>query len=106
MILTTLSPRPVQAVLDMDAFAQQELSSSNNNNKEKLMTADEALCKFGQPSPQRGQACERAGLPTANTKRKGGVDAYGNVDRGQFVRCKQFYQLVNDEYVKVTECSE
>lgn len=98
-----LSPLPAQAVLDMDAFAQNELS---NNESNKEMTADEALCKFGQPSPQRGQACERAGLSTANTKRKGGVDAYGNVDRGQFVRCKQFYQLVNDKYVKVTECKE
>ncbi len=98
-----ISTHPAQAVLDMEAFAERELSSTTDK---KEMTADEALCKFGQPSPQRGQACERAGLSTANTKRKGGVDAYGNIDRGQFVRCKQFYQLVNDKYVKVTECKE
>ena len=53
-------------------------SPSNANADGKTMSDDEALCKFGSPSKKVGDACVRAGL---STKRKTGVDAYGNVDR-------------------------
>jgi len=54
-------------------------SPSNANAADgKTMSDDEALCKFGSPSKKVGDACVRAGL---STKRKTGVDAYGNVDR-------------------------
>jgi len=64
--------------LDMDAFASQQLSTSSKGAAS--LSEDEALCKFGQPSPQRGDACVRAGMPTKPSK-KGGVDAFGQVDR-------------------------
>lgn len=80
---------PAQA-LDMDSFMSQELSPPKNAVPTKKLSDDEALCKFGQPSKERGDACIRAGLPT--TLKKGGVDAYGNVDRGDFVRCKFIYE--------------
>ena len=58
------------------------------------MTDDEALCRFGQPSKGRGDACVRAGLSTKLSSKPGAVDAYGNVDRGDFVRCS--FQYVED----------
>ena len=89
---------PVRA-LDMDAFANSELSASGPQQ----MSSDEALCKFGQPSPKKGAACVRAGLPTSSSS-SGGVDAFGNVDRGDFVRCTYYYELENDKYVKKSVC--
>lgn len=94
--------------LDMDAFMNQELSKEECDPRiskkctPKKLTDDEALCKFGQPSKERGDACVRAGLPTKLSKN--GVDAYGKVDRGDYTRCKQFYALENNKYKKVTEC--
>ena len=81
---------PAQA-LDMDAFMSQELtpSSATSAATNKELNDDEALCKFGQPSKARGDACVRAGMSTK--LKKGGVDAYGNVDRGDYVRCKIVY---------------
>ncbi|CAB9516239.1 expressed unknown protein [Seminavis robusta] len=88
-VTATTPPTPTLA-LDMDAFMSQELSSNRGNDASlKEMSDDEALCKFGQPSKERGEACIRMGLPT--TLKKGGVDAFGNVDRGTFVRCKIIY---------------
>lgn len=71
--------------LDMDAFASQQLSASGStqggsSSSSGALTEDQALCKFGQPSPQRGEACLRAGMSTKPSK-KGGVDAFGQVDR-------------------------
>lgn len=86
--------------LDMDAFVNQELAK---DSKQTELSADEALCKFGQPSFERGEACARAGKSTKLSKN--GVDAYGKVFRGDFTRCKQFYDLdKNGKYVKKTEC--
>lgn len=81
--------------LDMDYFMNQELaapSSTASSAAKSKMSDDEALCKFGQPSKGRGDACVRAGMSTK--LKKGGVDAYGNVDRGDFVRCS--FQYVED----------
>lgn len=69
------------SAIDMDAFALQQLSDDTNKKQISVaLTDDEALCKYGQPSPKKGDACVRAGLPTTAAK-KGGVDAYGQVDR-------------------------
>lgn len=75
---TLLLPVAVANGLDVDAFASQQLSTMST------MTSDEALCKFGQPGPARGDACVRAGLSTTATKKNkkgGGVDAYGTVGK-------------------------
>lgn len=86
------SVSPAHATLDMEAFAQSQLSSSTGNCDEALdkkcqpkLSEDAALCRFGQPSRATGEACLRAKLPTT---RKGGVDAFGNTDRGDYKRCK------------------
>jgi hypothetical protein len=94
----------------MDAFMNAELAkdadcgSSNTRDctPRKKLTDDEALCKYGQPSRERGDACVRAGVSTK--LKPGGVDAYGKLDRGDFVKCKQFYEMENGQYVKKTEC--
>lgn len=86
--------------LDMDAFVQQELSKDNAKTQ---LSQDAALCKYGFPSPATGEACLRAGLPT--TRLASGVNAFGQADRGDFVRCKQFYQDNGQgDYVKKTVC--
>lgn len=85
--------------LDVDAFMNKELDTDNKKTK---LTDDEALCKFGSPSKETGNACVRAGLSTARAK--GGVDAYGNVDRGDFVRCQTSYPMVDGKYVKTVIC--
>ena len=71
---TFAAPSPAVA-LDMDSFMAKELTTTKVTPK---MSDDEALCKFGAPSTQTGNACLRAGL---STKRPTGVDAFGNVDR-------------------------
>jgi hypothetical protein len=66
--------------LDMEAFAAQQLQAASSTATETTMSEDEGMCRFGQPSAQKGEACVRAGLSTAPL-RKGGVDAFGQVDR-------------------------
>eukprot|EP00535_Pseudo-nitzschia_heimii_P005095 CAMPEP_0197192800 /NCGR_PEP_ID=MMETSP1423-20130617/25758_1 /TAXON_ID=476441 /ORGANISM="Pseudo-nitzschia heimii, Strain UNC1101" /LENGTH=158 /DNA_ID=CAMNT_0042645771 /DNA_START=77 /DNA_END=550 /DNA_ORIENTATION=- len=78
------SPSP-SAALDVDSFIAKELDSKKVTAK---MSDDEALCKFGSPAKATGEACLRAGL---STKRPTGVDAFGTVDRGDFVKCKPKY---------------
>jgi len=88
---------PAQA-LDVDAFMSQELiqPSSDSQQSNKKLSDDQALCKLGQPSKARGDACVRAGMSTL--LKTGGVDAYGNVDRGDYKRCKVEY--VDDPNIK------
>lgn len=83
-LASVASPSPSVA-LDMDSFIAKELDVKKEPPK---MGDDEALCKFGAPSKKTGEACLRAGL---STKRPTGVDAFGTVDRGDFVRCKPYY---------------
>eukprot|EP00532_Pseudo-nitzschia_australis_P007054 CAMPEP_0168175370 /NCGR_PEP_ID=MMETSP0139_2-20121125/7084_1 /TAXON_ID=44445 /ORGANISM="Pseudo-nitzschia australis, Strain 10249 10 AB" /LENGTH=151 /DNA_ID=CAMNT_0008093749 /DNA_START=134 /DNA_END=589 /DNA_ORIENTATION=+ len=85
MIAGTFTASSPSLALDMDSFMAKELDSTKVAPK---MSDDEALCKFGAPSKGTGNACLRAGLPT---KRSTGVDAFGTVDRGTFVRCKPNY---------------
>lgn len=102
-------PHPSQA-LDIDAFIQNELDSEVCNNRvdkkcisKVKMSDDEALCKFGQPGKSRGDACVRIGVSTSS-KTIGGVDAYGNIDRGTFERCTRSWSVVNGKYEKEDIC--
>jgi hypothetical protein len=80
-LVASTSPAITAArALDMEAFAAQQLQATSNTATETAMSEDEGMCRFGQPSPQKGEACIRAGLSTAPL-RKGGVDAFGQVDR-------------------------
>ncbi|CAJ1923524.1 unnamed protein product [Cylindrotheca closterium] len=73
--------------LDMDGFMNSELQK--DSKPDQGMSADEALCRFGSPSPETGKACVRAGM---SPERKGKpVDAFGKIDRGEYVRCKSFW---------------
>mmetsp|Transcript_16134 Transcript_16134/g.39492 ORF Transcript_16134/g.39492 Transcript_16134/m.39492 type:complete len:159 (-) Transcript_16134:45-521(-) len=74
--------------LDIDGFMNSELQKDSAKS-DQGMSADEALCRFGQASPETGNACLRAGM---TTERKGKpVDAFGKIDRGDYVRCKSFW---------------
>jgi hypothetical protein len=89
--------------LDMEAFINQELTK---DSVKPMLSEDEALCRFGQPSRTTGEACLRAGLSTK--RRSGGtLDAFGTVDRGDFVRCNFEYELDGKGgYDKITVCSD
>ena len=101
-VMAPTAPTMIAQALDMDAFVQQELSKDNDT---PALSEDAALCKYGFPSPQTGEACLRAGLPT--TRGTTAVDAFGQANRGDFVRCKQFYEDDGKGlYVKKTTCSD
>lgn len=85
--------------LDIDAFMNKELETEKN----KDMSKDEGMCRYGAPGPDRGAACERLGIKTGVVKN--GVDAFGNIDRGDFVRCKTEYPIIDGKYVKTVICS-
>jgi hypothetical protein len=90
--------------LDMDAFINQELSKDSVN---PMLGKDEALCRFGQPSQATGEACLRAGMSTKRRGSGGTLDAFGNVNRGDFVRCQFEYELDGKGgYDKITVCSD
>ena len=86
--------------LDMDAFASSQLSA---DTPKKELSDDEALCKFGAPGKQRGEACQRAGIKTDKSD-KNKVDAFGNIDRGDFVRCNREWRVVDGKYQKFDIC--
>ena len=57
---------PTANALDMDAFANSELDKDQKNCNPKVdpkcapkMSADEAMCKYGQSGEARGEACKR-----------------------------------------------
>mmetsp|Transcript_32057 Transcript_32057/g.67387 ORF Transcript_32057/g.67387 Transcript_32057/m.67387 type:complete len:180 (-) Transcript_32057:104-643(-) len=93
------SSSPAQA-LDMDAF---ESSLLNEASKELIPTLndDEALCKYGAPGKAMGEACTRAKI---DRKLPGGVDVSGKVDRGDYLKCKFEYPIIDDKYVKTRVC--
>lgn len=98
-VATTSIVAPAFA-LDMEAFMNQELKQ----DAPKQVSDDERMCRFGAPGRDKGEACERAGMPTAAKGGKG-VDAYGNIDRGDFVRCITTYPMIDGQYVKTVTCS-
>jgi len=87
--------------LDIDAFASSQLATDSGKSKD--MSDDEALCKYGAPGPDRGQACVRAGIPTGKAS-KSQVDAFGNIDRGDFVRCEREWKVIDGKYQKFDIC--
>ncbi len=89
--------RPAFA-LDMDAFMNQELKK----DVKRELTDDERTCRYAAPSPTTGEACVRAGMKT--TRIAGGVDAFGNYDRGDYEKCKTSYPMVDGKYVKTVTC--
>ena len=99
-ISAILASPVVTNALDMDAFASSQLSA---DAPKKDLSDDEALCKFGAPGKQRGEACQRAGIKTASSD-KNKVDAFGNVDRGDFVRCNREWRVVDGKYQKFDIC--
>lgn len=84
--------------LDMNAFENSQLTKSDQPS---LLSADEGLCRYGAPGKETGDACVRAGI---STKRTGTLDAFGTVDRGDFVRCKTYYDDKGDRYEKRVVC--
>ena len=86
--------------LDMEKFINSELTRDKNNCDPKIdkkcvekLSKDEAMCKYGQSGPARGEACVRARESKSTVSIKSGLDPYGKVDRGDFVRCKAEYVL-------------
>jgi hypothetical protein len=71
-------------------------NTESNQNDAATMSPDEALCRFGQPSVLKGDACVRAGMSTAARNGGSGVDAYGNVNRGSYAKCTKQYTLTNN----------
>lgn len=102
------SPLTSASALDMDAFIGQELAasstSSTSSQNNKKLSDDEALCRFGQPSKLKGEACVRAGMSTKPQYAGSGVDAFGNVERGDFLRCKKSWTIVDGKYVSENVC--
>ena len=117
IVSSTFLPSASDALLDMDAFAAQQLTqttptptttatttttaittSSDTPGDANAMSADEAQCRFGSPSQAKGDACRRANMSIA-PRTKNGVDAYGNVaSRTTYAKCTKQYTLVNNEY--------
>ena len=90
----------------MDSFVNQELQSSKCDEKVNKkcapkLTEDEALCRYGFPAKATGEACVRAGMSTA---RAGGLDAFGKMDRGDFVKCRVYYEDTGTKYEKRFDC--
>jgi hypothetical protein len=68
----------ISNALDMDAFMKQELESGTTCNEKtgkncepKKLSEDEALCRFGAPAKETGEACLRAGM---STKKASGIE--------------------------------
>lgn len=100
VVASTMSASPALAALDMDAFVNAELQESNTKGKPTL-THDQGLCQYGAPSRETGEACVRANM---STKRTNSLDAFGTVDRGDYVRCRTYYDDKGDRYEKRVVC--
>lgn len=92
---------PAAFALDMDAFVDNAIQQDTSK---QAMTDDERTCKYAAPGRAKGDACERAGMSTTKGGKKKGVDAYGNTDRGDFIRCTTTYPNINGKYVKTVTC--
>jgi hypothetical protein len=95
VVASTMIPSsPGWAALDIDAFMNTELQESNTKGKPTL-THDQSLCQYGAPSRETAEACVRANM---STKRTNSLDAFGTVDRGDYVRCRTYYDDKGDRY--------
>lgn len=95
----TLGGSKASSALDMDAFMSKELEGDKNKSE---ISDDVKTCKYAAPGRAKGDACVRAGMSTAG--KNGGVDAYGKLDRGDYVRCSTSYPMIDGKYVKTTTC--
>ena len=98
-VSTAFVASPAVAALDMDAF----ISESIQQDKPKEMTDDERTCKYAAPGKAKGEACTRAGM-AIEAKGGKGVNAFGETDRGDFVRCKITYPIVDGKCIKTITC--
>ena len=88
------------AALDFDAFESSQISKDSTSANPEL-SEDAALCKYGAPGKAMGEACKRANL---KPRLPSNVSADGKVDRGDYLKCVDQYNIVGDEYVKTREC--
>lgn len=100
IVVTTNIHAPTAIALDFDAFESGEITKDSTSLIPKL-NDDEALCKYGAPGRAMGEACERAKM---KRKLPGDVDPTGKVDRGDYLKCKYEYPIINGEYVKTRVC--
>ena len=99
-IVVTTNIAPPAIALDFDAFESGEITKDSTSLIPKL-NDDEALCKYGAPGRAMGEACERAKM---KRKLPGDVDPTGKVNRGDYLKCKYEYPIINGEYVKTRVC--
>lgn len=100
IVVTTNIHAPEAIALDFDAFESGEITKDSTSLMPKL-NDDEALCKYGAPGRAMGEACERAKM---KRKLPGDVDPTGKVNRGDYLKCKYEYPIINGEYVKTRVC--
>jgi hypothetical protein len=86
--------------LDYDSFESSIISDEKRASSPRL-SDDEALCRYGAPGRAMGEACDRA---KAKPNLPKNVNAAGVVDRGDYLRCRYEYPIVDGEYVKTRVC--
>jgi hypothetical protein len=91
---------PAQA-LDFDSFESSQISKSAPSNP--TLSDDEALCKYGAPGRSMGEACERAKM---KPRLPAVVDAYGKADRGDYLKCRIEYPIVDGNYKRTRVCKQ
>mmetsp|Transcript_38355 Transcript_38355/g.86317 ORF Transcript_38355/g.86317 Transcript_38355/m.86317 type:complete len:168 (+) Transcript_38355:143-646(+) len=91
---------PAALALDFDAFESSAITPPPSNTRK--LTDDEALCIYGAPGKEMGEACARSG---AKPKLPKSVSPTGKADRGDYLACKYEYPKdKNGEYVKTRVC--
>lgn len=88
------------AALDFDAFESSQISKDSNSANPDL-SEDAALCKYGAPGKAMGEACKRANMKPRLPQN---VSADGKADRGDYLKCVDQWNIVNDKYVKSRVC--
>lgn len=100
-MISTISSITTAFALDMDAFESNILSKDATNDISPKLNDDEALCKYGAPGKAMGEACARANI---QRKLPGDVDVSGKVDRGDYLKCRYEYPIIDGQYVKTRVC--
>jgi hypothetical protein len=98
---TSIISRTAALALDMDAFETNILSNDTTKDLSPTLNDDEALCKYGAPGKAMGEACSRAKM---QRKLPGNVDVTGKVDRGDYLKCRYEYPIIDGQYVKTRVC--
>lgn len=98
---TSIISSTAALALDMDAFETNILSNDTTKDLSPTLNDDEALCKYGAPGKAMGEACSRAKM---QRKLPGNVDVTGKVDRGDYLKCRYEYPIIDGQYVKTRVC--